>query len=93
VREAVGALVARNIPRDYVRARTLTRVDLQRRRYIDLVQELIDRADGKMRFEERFWQLTRGETIMRWRSMKEFSETVSRLVPAVEHCSPPPAAW
>jgi glycosyltransferase involved in cell wall biosynthesis len=87
VREAVRALVARNVPRDYVRARTLARVDLQRRRYIDLVQELIDQAGGNMRFEERFWQLTRGETIMRWGSMRKFSETVSRLVPGVEDCS------
>ena len=79
VREAVEALIARNVPRDFVRAKTLARVGLERKRYINLVQELIDRAGGNMRFEERFWQLTRGKTIMRWRSMKEFSETVSRL--------------
>jgi len=85
VREAVEALIARNVPRDYVRAKTLARVGLERKRYINLVQELIDRAGGNMRFEERFWQLTRGETIMRMRLMKEFSETVSRLTPS----SPP----
>lgn len=80
VREAVDALIARDIPRDYVRAKTLARVDLDRRRYIDFVQELIDRARGNMRFEDRFWQLTRGETILYYRPMREFSETVRQLV-------------
>lgn len=37
VREAVEALLARNVPRDYVRAKTLARVNIERRRYIDLV--------------------------------------------------------
>lgn len=80
VREAVEALIARNVPRDYVRSKTLARVDLERRRYIDFVQELIERARGNLRFEDRFWELTRGQTILHYRSMTEFSETVSRLV-------------
>jgi glycosyltransferase involved in cell wall biosynthesis len=80
VREAIDALIARNVPRDYVRAKTLARVDLDRTRYINFVQELIDRRGGNMRFEDRFWELTRGENIMRWRSMREFSETVRQLV-------------
>jgi glycosyltransferase involved in cell wall biosynthesis len=79
VREAVDALVARNVPRDYVRARTLARVELVRRRYIDFVQELIDSAGGTFRFEDRFWQCTRAAGVMRWRSMKEFSATVMKL--------------
>lgn len=33
-----------------------------------------------MRFEDRFWQFTRGQTILHFRSMKKFSETVRRLV-------------
>jgi hypothetical protein len=77
IREAVDALIARNVPRDYVRKKTLARVDLDRRRYIDLVQGLIDEAGGTLRFEDRFWQFTRGETIIHWRSMKEFSETAA----------------
>lgn len=80
VRDAVDALLARNVPRDYVRAKTLARVEFERSRYIGLVQKLIDRAGGNMRFEEQFWQLTRGQTILHYRSMKEFSETVRRLV-------------
>jgi glycosyltransferase involved in cell wall biosynthesis len=80
VREAVDALLARNVPRNYVRAKTLARVELERGRYKDLVQELIDLAGGNMRFEDHFRQLTRGQTILHFRSMKKFSETVSRLV-------------
>ena len=77
IREAVDAVIARNVPRDHVRARTLARVGLERRRFIDLVQNLIDQAGGTVQFEDRFCQLTRALTILRWRSMKEFSETVT----------------
>jgi glycosyltransferase involved in cell wall biosynthesis len=80
IRDAVDALIARNIPHDYVRSRTLARVELDRRRYIDLVQELIDRGGGTFQFEDRFWQCTRAASMMRWRSMKEFSATVTKLL-------------
>jgi glycosyltransferase involved in cell wall biosynthesis len=80
IREAVDALVARNVPREYVRSKTLARVELDRRRYIRLVQELIDRAGGTLRFEERFGQDLRAGNIRCWRSMKEFSETVTAAV-------------
>lgn len=80
VREAVDALIAKNVPRELVRARTMAKVDQQRRIYIDFVQALIDRAGGTFRFENHFWQLTRGEGIMRWGSMMEFSVRVSKLV-------------
>jgi glycosyltransferase involved in cell wall biosynthesis len=87
IRDAVDALVARNIPRDHVRSKTLAKVELERSRYIGLVQELIDEAGGSGRFEARFWELTRGLTIMRWRSMKEFSETVARSMKAGQYLS------
>jgi hypothetical protein len=77
IREAVDAMIVRNVPRDHVRTRTLARVGRERRRFIDLVQNLIDQAGGTLQFEDRFWQLTRALTIPRWRSMKEFSETVA----------------
>jgi hypothetical protein len=41
---------------------------------------IICEPDPRSIREECFWQLTRGQTILRFRSMKEFSETVSRLV-------------
>jgi len=81
VRDAVQALVARNLPRDHVRAKTLARVEADRRRYIALVQDIIDRAGGRERFADRFWQCTRAETIMRWRSMAELSATLDEALP------------
>jgi glycosyltransferase involved in cell wall biosynthesis len=76
IRDAVQALVARNLPRDYVRAKTLARVEADRARYIALVQGLIDQAGGHEQFADRFWKCTRAETIIRWRSMVELSATV-----------------
>ncbi len=76
VREAVDALIARNIPRDYVRQKTLARVNAERQRYIALVQDLIDRGRGKTRFADRFETVTRGKTIYNWRDMDEFRKIV-----------------
>ncbi len=79
IRHAVDALIARNVPRDYVRSKTLARVELDRNRYINLVQELIDRAGGNMRFADHFWNGTRGRTMTQWRSMKNISEVIAQL--------------
>jgi len=76
VREAVDALLARAVPREFVRAKTLARVQTDRARYIALVQGLIDRAGGSVQFSDRFWSLIRGRGILNWRSMGEFSSTV-----------------
>ena len=79
VREAVEALVTRNIPREYIRSKTLARIDADRRRYIDLVQDLIDRANGDAQFEDWFWERThRGPTMMHWRSTADFSGKIAR---------------
>ncbi len=76
IREAVDQLLARAVPRAYVRARTLARIEADRVRYIKFVQSLIDEAGGREHFAERFWALTRSTNIQRWRSMDEFSENV-----------------
>jgi len=72
----VDALLARAVPREFVRAKTLARVQTDRARYIALVQGLIDRAGGSVQFSDRFWSLIRGRGILNWRSMGEFSSTV-----------------
>ncbi len=66
--------------RDYVRAKTLARVTADRDRYIRLVQDYIDRGGGTEDFTARFWNCTRGKTIMHWRSMSEFTATVRERV-------------
>jgi len=77
IREAVEALIARAVPRSYVRAKTLARVEVDRARYIGLVQELIDSDGNSSRFADQFWSLLRGEGFLHWRSMVEFASTVT----------------
>lgn len=76
IRNAVEQLIARDVPRSLVRARTMARIDADRARYIAYVQALIDRVGGDEKFADRFWSLLRGAGIMRWRPMTEFSQTV-----------------
>jgi hypothetical protein len=80
IREAVDALVARNVPRHYVREKIVARIGSERSRYIGFVQELIDRNGGKTNFADRFLEFTRGRTIVNYRSMQEFAEIVGREV-------------
>ncbi|HLH96248.1 MAG TPA: glycosyltransferase [Xanthobacteraceae bacterium] len=47
VRDAVARLKARNIPRDHIRRATLRRVETERRRFLDLVEDLRVRLGGK----------------------------------------------
>ncbi len=84
VRDAVDALIARNIPRDHIRAKTLAKVEAERRRYISFVQEIIDRAGGDEQFESRFWRLTRGKSIVNWQRMEEFHAGIERELRARE---------
>src|SRR6516165_5389101 len=69
VREAVEALITRAVPREYVRARTVARVEVDRARYIAIVQGLIDHARGAAQFADRFRVLIHGKGILPWRSM------------------------
>ena len=82
IREAVDALVGRAVPREFVRAKTLARVEADRARYVALVQELIDRTEGSVQFAGRFCQLIRGRGILPWRSMEEFSSAVTAALNA-----------
>jgi uncharacterized protein (TIGR01627 family) len=51
VREAVEALKRRNIPADYIRARTLARIEPERRRFQALLDEMLLELGGKPRFD------------------------------------------
>jgi hypothetical protein len=84
IREAADGLIERAIPRDYIRAKTLGRVEAERQRYIAIVQNFIDSAGGGEEFEPRFWRLTRGESIVRWRAMAEFYSEINRELGRVE---------
>jgi uncharacterized protein (TIGR01627 family) len=55
VRDAVAALRARNIPRDYVRQRTLDRLAPERRRFLALVDEMLADLGAAPRFAGGGW--------------------------------------
>lgn len=55
VRDAVAALRARNIPREYIRARTLAKIEPERRRFLTLVDDMIVRLGGVPRHEDGVW--------------------------------------
>jgi hypothetical protein len=44
------ALKARNIPRDYIRAKTLAKIEPDRRRFLDTADDLIERLGGQRRY-------------------------------------------
>ena len=62
---AVRELMARSIPRDLVRARTLARVEPHRRRFFDLIQG-IRRAHGVSRAFEEDWPSVRRHRLVEW---------------------------
>lgn len=83
VREAVEALIARDVPRDYVRGKTLARIEVMRQHYINFVQDLIERAGGKMRFDERFRHLLNGpHGFVHWRQPYEFAALAKATIAA-----------
>ena len=51
VRDAVAALKARKIPREHVRARTLAKIEPDRRRFLTLVDDMIASLGGERRFD------------------------------------------
>ena len=66
IREAVAAMAARRIPRGYIRARTLARVERERSRFIDFVQGIIDDHGGFADFAAAFPDLLHGDRLVRW---------------------------
>lgn len=55
VRDAVAALRARNIPREIIRARTLARIEPDRRRFLTVVDDLIEQLGGARRHNGSDW--------------------------------------
>ena len=74
--EAVVALQARALPRDWVRSRVLARMQRDRQGFIDFVQSIIGEEGGGEPFAPKFNQLLRNNRFERWLSMRNFaSET------------------
>jgi len=70
VAEAVGTLVKRNIPRHYVRERTLEKIHRERERFAKIVDGLISPDDHQSSSLERIEQLAANNAIQSWRELK-----------------------
>lgn len=55
IRDAVAGLKARNIPRHEIRARTLKRIEPERRRFLDLVDGMREELGERRRFVANTW--------------------------------------
>ncbi len=72
VREAVESLRARNIPRDYVRARTLAKIEPERQRFVAFIEQLKE-SFGVPRSYGTGWSFSRSP-IYDWRTVKDYAD-------------------
>ncbi len=70
VREAVAALKARNIPRDYIRARTLAKIEPARRRFLSLIDDLRQRLGDERCHDEGTWPYG-GDEFLPWKTFQQ----------------------
>jgi glycosyltransferase involved in cell wall biosynthesis len=78
VRDGVAAMIQRDIPRDYIRARTMQRVEAERARFIAYVQAMIDRHGGRLDFGAIFPDLLRNRRLKSWiYDVRGFAEQVN----------------
>jgi hypothetical protein len=73
IRDAVAAIIARNIPRDYIRNKTMARVTRERDRFMKWVQDLIDRNAGNDRFAQSFEHMLPNGGLRPWVSVSDFA--------------------
>lgn len=55
IRDAVAALRNRNIPREVIRARTLARIEPERRRFLAVLDDLVEQLGGERRHSGGDW--------------------------------------
>ncbi|HEX3065618.1 MAG TPA: glycosyltransferase, partial [Dongiaceae bacterium] len=81
IAEAVAALIARNIPRDYIRQKTWARVERERARFTAFVQNRIGRRGGDDKFAARFEELVRSWQVKPWlTNVRGFAEQLDSAV-------------
>ncbi len=69
IREAVEALRAQNIPREYIRQRTLERMAEQRGAFLDLLNSVLESYRRKPRFGPE-WPYLGQSKLLRWRRLE-----------------------
>ena len=75
VRDAVEALKARDIPRDHIRARTLAKIEPDRRRFLSLIDDLSERLGGQRRYDDGIWPFDATSPLATWRDYRSHLET------------------
>lgn len=80
VAKGVAELRARQVPRDYIRARTLSKLETQRRRLLSLLDEILARQGSPCRFGDG-WPFAQGPYVLRWQPFEEALSELRRLVP------------
>jgi uncharacterized protein (TIGR01627 family) len=82
VRQAVESLRSRHIPRAYVRERTLAKVEPERRRFLDALDDLRETLGGKRQFDEGAWPFPNASELVlwneHWKHLDEFEELSGR---------------
>jgi hypothetical protein len=76
IRDATLAMIARNIPRDHIRARTMERVARERARFVDFIQQLIDQSGGGTDFSARFPVLLDEDKLLPWTQVRPFVTSI-----------------
>jgi uncharacterized protein (TIGR01627 family) len=67
VREAVESLRSRHIPREYVRERTLARIEPERRRLLTLLDDLRESLGGPRQFDGGEWPFPNASELLLWK--------------------------
>lgn len=81
IRDAVSAMIARNIPRAYVRAKTMAKIERERTRFISFIQDIIDRHGGRTDFAMAFPDLLRNDRLAPWApSVRAFAESLQEAI-------------
>ncbi len=81
VRDAVAALRARNVPREIIRARTLARIEPERRRFLALLDDLTGELGGRGRFDGGPWPFGDASGVP-WARFKEHLATFAERLRA-----------
>jgi len=78
VRDAVEALKSRKIPRDYVRARTLAKIEPARRRFLSLINDLYEQLGGNRGYDDGAWPYSEISPFVTWKNyadhLRNFAE-------------------
>jgi glycosyltransferase involved in cell wall biosynthesis len=92
IRDAVAALRNRNIPREVIRARTLARIEPERRRFLTVLDDLVEQLGGERRHSAADWSFGDASGVP-WRTFDlHLDEFAARRRPDLaEQLGPAPA--